>query len=330
MRILTKNHQIFYFPLLPVLLPVSKIYLALRPNYEHKLVENSLTLIKTIQHAYTATLAASTLPEAAKAKIDKTISNIIYDMLKYTLDSLGRIFVRDAASDLLLDALSVAMYYTAINIIRVYEFSILDLLGVRFSASQVTVAPPHHCLTLPACDFYTKLPEKYQSPMVTVLESTVKNWRDAITYDSALQRSVLEDFADLYKQAYDKTWEASDFEGPTYPAASLNRRHYEFALASVRNRLFNCCNLGACSNYEKKKGEFAACQRCKWLRYCSQECYHAHWRTAHKLECAKPFTAADLEDYYAQPRIIIGSEADLPAPAANTSDSNSATTSTKQ
>lgn len=128
------------FPVLPFLLPVSKIYLALQPNYQHNLVENSLNLIKNIQHAYEEVQRLSTLPQAAKATVEKTKDTVLYDMLNYTLNTLARLFVRTSDSDLVLETLCQEMYYVTINIIRVFEFSILDLLGVRFPLFHSTLS----------------------------------------------------------------------------------------------------------------------------------------------------------------------------------------------
>lgn len=179
-------------------------------------------------------------------------------------------------------------------------------------------------------DVHPKLPEIHQSPLVTVLESSVKKWHDSIAFDFALQQSTLSEFATSYKQAYNKGWEASDFEGPSYPSTPLQRKHYEFAKEMVQNRIFNCCNLEGCNNFESKVRDYAKCARCKWMRYCSQSCQLTHWKAKHKFECAKPLTAEDVEANFQQSRIIIGAEGDVPAPAEGASTSESAPTSTKQ
>lgn len=118
-------------PLIPFLLPVSKVYLSLQPNYEHPIVANSFELIKNIQHAYSEAYKVSNLPPKAKATIDKTKETVLSDMLTFTLHTLARLFVRSSESDMVLDILCQEIYYASINIIRVFEFSTLDLLGVR-------------------------------------------------------------------------------------------------------------------------------------------------------------------------------------------------------
>lgn len=123
--------QLRILPLVPIVLPVGKLYMSLFPNQEHSLIENSFTMIAFIQHAYTEVMAMSQVAAKAKNAIDKQKSKVLSDMLTFTSNTLSRLFIRDNESDLLQEMFMRELYYTSINIIRVFEFSILDLLKVR-------------------------------------------------------------------------------------------------------------------------------------------------------------------------------------------------------
>ena len=47
-----------------------------------------------------------------------------------------------------------------------------------------------------------------------------------------------------------------------------------------------------CAYCRKRPGELQRCRGCKVTKYCSDECYDAHWPT-HKAVCAPPGSVDD-------------------------------------
>lgn len=130
-------------PLIPFILPSSKVYLALHPNSEHPALCNSFDIIKDIQHAYSELYKLTTLQPKAKAAVDKTRDQVLGDTLTFTSNTLARLFVRGAESEFMLNMLLREVYYATVNLIRVFEYSILDLLGVRpFLSSFFSLQTP--------------------------------------------------------------------------------------------------------------------------------------------------------------------------------------------
>jgi hypothetical protein len=122
--------------LLPVIVPSSKLYLNLFPNGEHSLINNSFEVFKNIHHAYEEVMKLSQVPTKAKTAIETQKTTILGDTLTFTSNTLARLFVRSSDSDTFMEMFMRENYYTTVNIIRVFEFSILDLLKVRFFVLQ--------------------------------------------------------------------------------------------------------------------------------------------------------------------------------------------------
>lgn len=114
-----------------MLLPVSYVMMLLRPNSECPLIMNSFDLIKDVQHAYNEVMKVSQATTKRKSEVDKQKNQVLGDLLTFTSNTLARLFVRSSESPLLLELFMREIYYTSLNIIRVFEFSILDLLLVR-------------------------------------------------------------------------------------------------------------------------------------------------------------------------------------------------------
>lgn len=92
---------------------------------------NSFEAINMIQYAYQEVKRASHVQEKQKNEIEKQKDQILSDMLTFTSNTLARLFVRSSQSELLVEMFLREMYYTTVNVVRVFEFSILDLLSVR-------------------------------------------------------------------------------------------------------------------------------------------------------------------------------------------------------
>lgn len=118
-------------PLIPMVFPASKLFLILQPNNEFPSVMNSFDAINMIQHAYQEVKRVSHAQEKQKNAIEKQKDQILSDMLTFTSNTLARLFVRSSQSEVLIDMFLRELYYTTVNIVRVFEFSILDLLLVR-------------------------------------------------------------------------------------------------------------------------------------------------------------------------------------------------------
>lgn len=118
-------------PLIPMVFPVSKLFLILQPKNEFPSVMNSFEAINMIQYAYQEVKRASHVQEKQKNEIEKQKDQILSDMLTFTSNTLARLFVRSSQSELLVEMFLREMYYTTVNVVRVFEFSILDLLSVR-------------------------------------------------------------------------------------------------------------------------------------------------------------------------------------------------------
>lgn len=95
------------------------------------MVLNSFDLIKDVQYAYSEAFKLTQAPTKRKNEIEKQKNQVLGDMLTFTSNTLARLFVRSSDSELLLELFLREVYYTSLNILRVFEFSTLDLLLVR-------------------------------------------------------------------------------------------------------------------------------------------------------------------------------------------------------
>lgn len=158
--------------------------------------------------------------------------------------------------------------------------------------------------------------EKYQTALVTPLETELKQWKNTCTYAADLVDQHLKvSFAKSYKMVYGVSFSEADLESP-WPSSGIVTKHLEFTRQTIQLHLFFCGNHDSCGKRELKAQSFNQCSKCKWTRYCSQPCQLDHWKTKHKTECGKLLSEADAESLFKGRRIIIGAEADAaPQPA---------------
>jgi hypothetical protein len=283
-------HAIQQLPLIPLVFPSSKLLMALHPSAEHPAVLNSFEAINMIQHAYQEVKKVSQAQEKHKTAIEKQKDQILSDTLTFTSNTLARLFVRSSQSEILIDMFMREMYYTTVNIVRVFEFSILDLL---------------------------LLEEKYQTPLVTPLETELSNWKSTCFFAPELVEATMNaSFAKYYKMVYGIQFSELDMAGD-YPSPAIMQKHLEYSRAVIQDHLFYCGNHEQCGKREMKAKTFAQCSKCKWTRYCSQPCQLSHWKSKHKLECGKLLSESDAEALFKGRRIIIGAEADAVASSSS-------------
>jgi len=108
---------------------VSKIFTLFQPNFECGVVVPSYTVLKRLQSLLPKVLELSPVDKSTKKALVKTLHSTLEDSVLFSSNTLGRLFLFPYDADLAKIFLR-ENYYNMLNILRMWEFTILDLLQV--------------------------------------------------------------------------------------------------------------------------------------------------------------------------------------------------------
>jgi hypothetical protein len=162
-------------------------------------------------------------------------------------------------------------FFNCVNVIRVLEFTILDLLEVAEAEQQ---------------SFATYA--SAEIPKSVLIKSNCWKSLNESFKMGAPEKARNEVFSDPNSQL---------FVSSQYLAYLYTTSLQSF----VKNYIFPCFN---CKKMETAKARFPRCSRCSWCCYCSVKCQTEHWKVAHKANCLKPKDLRELD----KERLLIGGE----------------------
>jgi hypothetical protein len=76
------------------------------------------------------------------------------------------------------------------------------------------------------------------------------------------------------------------------PSARAELKRHDHQQSMQNGSLLRQCARPGCGKPEEARGDFKSCSACKSASYCGAECQRAHWKGAHKAECAQLKAAA--------------------------------------
>ncbi|XP_049849592.1 uncharacterized protein LOC126319929 [Schistocerca gregaria] len=277
-----------HFPLFPQVLPVSKLYALLFPNHRCQLLANSFEIFINIQNAYERALEFCTTKNSIKTKVKKQLDKIKNSVTRFSIDTMDMLNPRLPSGQVYQEKYVLMNYYATINMIRIYEYSILDLLLI---------------------------PDEYQSGFVIQFVDRIKNWQTDLRLNADLVQScfldsLLDSWATAYKSLIPKMNSNTITVTDNWPTDQVLEIYCKQSRAFVNIQELCCANRLKCQNRELKSGQFKRCAKCRWARYCSPVCQANDW-PRHKLECGKELTEKEAEKILHRRILIIGSENDI-------------------
>jgi len=289
------------YPLYPMPTIVSKLYLCFAlysPNEKRKFsgrisaFESSFRLLEGYLRILNEIEKLSPLKKSEKRKVLKEKEDVEDQMCLFTGNTLSKLFIIPMDDDIAKVILR-ENYYNTLNILRVYEFTILDLMGVD---------------------------KKSQASFVSAIDLNSDTW--SLESDDLFMREGLKEVITRIKDdavvlftlapSAQKTtnWEAKIKNAPLNVRNWINNEvitdFFNLSKFVLEQQLFWCGNREQCEKSETRIGEFQRCARCKWVRYCSKQCQIDHWKRKHSAQCMKK--PEDLVDLFKGRRIIIGSD----------------------
>jgi len=182
------------------------------------------------------------------------------------------------------EAFGLENFYNTLNLIRVHEFTILDIMQIPKEQQAFWVTPEIFIF-----------PEDSMDLMIPIGLITLEETKKIIKrrLNDSLNTKIREDFG--------KKGVVLDFHGWSDSIA------VEASLAWISTHLkkgkWECANTD-CTKKESFSGEFKHCARCTWVRYCGKDCQVAHWKKEHKKSCGTSLKREDVEQH----RTIVGPE----------------------
>lgn len=277
-------------PVFPMPVLVSKLYVLLRG--ECPAIQHSHSVFSYYLWFEQQCVKLSNLKRAQVRKIINHKKDIFQKFVLFSNNTLS-LFFSLQFTDHLVTQYMEENFYDTVNLIRITEFTILELLQV---------------------------PKKEHYRFVTSIDqpewpADPQFW--ALQHNPYLER-VYKDTADILTTKYKKKenekhdWNKEIIEAPKNVQNWMNKEILRslFAVSKITlsSNPFYCGNRKTCTKKEDKTTKFMQCSQCLWVRYCSKECQTAEWRAGHKDICNKPATKELLQDLLKGRRLIIGQE----------------------
>jgi len=260
------NEILQYWPLLPQPMITSKLFATFTSN--DGIAPAVLSCFDLLKFALLFEKECEKLSKAKDrhdiSKKAKNIASIILQRIFWTFSDLINVAGNDKK-----ELFAIENFYNCLNLIRVYEFTALDLLGVpkkqqeHFATPEIELFPDHTVHLSPI------LIKSLQDGTSIVLKDKLQRFPSKELQDKiASQASVL------------------DFQGWTTSIAIDITLWWSKSMLKAEVK-WRCGNWKTCENEEQAFGAFKKCSSCNWVRYCSRECQIAHWKEEHKVRCGK-------------------------------------------
>jgi hypothetical protein len=291
------------FPLLPIPMAVSKLYCCFDQATEGaKLytgttpaMQSSFNLIETWIELVNVCERIMPLGKQKKKDILKEGDTVLEQLVTFTSNTIGRFYTMPYDAEIG-EYFMRENYYNTVNLLRVYEFTVLDLLQVPkpLQGKLVTPLPPtaaglHHWPEGLTREFFTaglgNVMENCTTAAVLMLDRYYNTPEKAGAIEKILK---------------------TDVDPVRLVSGAVTEQFFSFVKYILGQQLFWCGNREHCEKTEKFSAQFARCARCKWVRYCTKDCQTSHWKAKHSAQCMKK--PADLEESLKDRRIIIGAD----------------------
>lgn len=198
-------------------------------------------------------------------------------MVTFGANSISKLYVHEY-SDELPQLFARENYYLNFNLIRAFEFTIMDLLGIK---------------------------EVHQIGMSTPLEWTQDAWEDSSSYElgiyAGLNKSLLESLNTAFQQ---KIPYSEDYDNQVWPPKKIYGFGFIVNKKLMSTYLFWCGNHDVCSKRETALNQFQLCPGCKWVKFCSAACQKAH-SEKHGKFCRQKMNDEIKRELFESRRLII-------------------------
>lgn len=205
------------------------------------------------------------------------MNNVLNQVINFTSNTVSK-FYSFTYSPEIIDLFSRENYYLTLNIIRAYEFSILDMLSLK---------------------------ETYQLPLVTPIEWKQDYWNISSRYEKNLYKIFLEELLSTLQECYDMKIPMEKVENDVWPNNLISGICFANNKKFLTSFYFKCGNYEECKQHEVSPNQFSKCKNCGWVRYCSKECQEKHWESTHKNHCQQKLDSNIVEDLLKSRRIMI-------------------------
>lgn len=180
-------------------------------------------------------------------------------MITFGANTISKLFIHEFSEEIP-KLFARENYYLNLNLIRAFEFTIMDLLGI---------------------------PEKHQINVVTPIEWNQDDWETSNLYEPHVYQGYHKQLLDTLNSAFDQKIPASDtMDNSEWPSPKIIGLGYVLNKKLMSTYLFWCANHDKCNQRESTLNQFPKCSQCKWVRYCSDACQKSHW-PKHKIFCRK-------------------------------------------
>jgi len=248
------------WPILPQPIISSKLFVACSPNGIAPAVSNSFDILKA------AVLFELECEKRSKVKDRKllikkksAIADVVLQRIFWTYADVITVNENDRR-----DLFVGENMMNCMNLIRILEYTALDLLGIPKANQEIWGTPE-----VPLEDFFMtpSLIQSLQESLGVVTQLKLTKFPSK-ELEEKNQKSVL------------------DYHGYTTNTAIDITLWWSKSMLKTEVK-WRCGNWKTCENEEVSMNGFKLCASCHWVRYCSRPCQITDWKDGHKEKCGK-------------------------------------------